>query len=403
MSLHDESPPSPLPGGRGRREAAGERALLLFPKQMTRHLSRLRLTAFRNYTALALDLDQRHVVLTGPNGAGKTNLLEAISVLSPGRGLRGATFDVLQSQGSDQPWAVAATVETADGPADIGTGASPEGGRRVRINGANARSIEAMSDYLRVLWLTPAMDGLFSGPASDRRRFLDRLVTTLIPSHSSSVGDYDKAMRQRNRLLEDGGDAGWLTAIEAQLAELGASIHLARTDSLTHLQALIGQSLDDQSFPAAHLALTPLFENANEPASSAELEAALAHAWATSRGVDRAAGRTISGPHRVDLEVTYAQKGMPAALGSTGEQKALLIGLILAHARLVKLRTAITPFLLLDEIAAHLDPDRRRALFLALDGLGTQCFLTGTDRVLFEALGERAQMLMVRDGRVSKD
>jgi energy-coupling factor transporter ATP-binding protein EcfA2 len=205
---------------------------------MTRHLSRLRLTAFRNYAAAALDLDQRHVVLTGPNGAGKTNLLEAISVLSPGRGLRGASFETLQAHGSDTGWAVAATIETDDGPADIGTGSSPDGGRRVRINGANARSIEAMSDYLRVLWLTPAMDGLFSGPAGDRRRFLDRLVTTLIPSHSASVGDYEKAMRQRNRLLEDNGDAAWLSAIETQMAELGASIHLARTDSLTHLQAL---------------------------------------------------------------------------------------------------------------------------------------------------------------------
>lgn len=368
-----------------------------------RYLSRLRLTAFRNYAAAALDLDSRHVVLTGPNGAGKTNLLEAISVLSPGRGLRGASFDTLHAHGSDASWAVAATVETDNGPADIGTGASPDGGRRVRINGANARSIEAMSDYLRVLWLTPAMDGLFSGPASDRRRFLDRLVTTLIPSHSASVSDYEKAMRQRNRLLEDGGDAHWLNAIEAQMAEFGASIHLARADSLSHLQALIEQSLDDESFPAAHLALTPLFEGGGEPASSADLETALAEAWRTSRGVDRAAGRTISGPHRVDLEVTYAQKAMPAALGSTGEQKALLIGLILAHARLVQLRTAITPFLLLDEIAAHLDPDRRRALFQALDGLGTQCFLTGTDRLLFEALGERAQTITVRDGRLTKD
>ena len=367
-----------------------------------RHLSRLRLTAFRNYAAAALDLDSRHVVLTGPNGAGKTNLLEAISVLSPGRGLRGASFETLQAHGSDIGWAVAATVETDDGPADIGTGASPDGGRRVRINGANARSIEAMSDYLRVLWLTPAMDGLFSGPAGDRRRFLDRLVTTLIPSHSASVGDYEKAMRQRNRLLEDNGDPAWLDAVEAQMAELGASIHLARTDSLTHLQALIEQSLGEESFPAAHLALTALFEDAAEPASSAALEMALSGLWRASRGVDRAAGRTISGPHRVDLEVTYAQKAMPAALGSTGEQKALLIGLILAHARLVKLRTTITPFLLLDEIAAHLDPDRRRALFAALDGLGTQCFLTGTDRVLFEALGERAQMVTVKEGRLSK-
>ena len=370
---------------------------------MTRHLSRLRLTAFRNYAAAALDLDARHVVLTGPNGAGKTNMLEAISVLSPGRGLRGASFETLQAQGSDLNWAVAASIETDDGPADIGTGAAPEGGRRVRINGANARSIEAMSDYLRVLWLTPAMDGLFSGPAGDRRRFLDRLVTTLIPSHSASVGDYEKAMRQRNRLLEDNADPAWLNAVEAQMAELGASIHLARMDSLSHLQALIAQSLDDESFPAAQLALTPLFEERAEPAASAALEQALSALWQGSRGHDRAAGRTISGPHRIDLQVTYAQKGMPAALGSTGEQKALLIGLILAHARLVKLRTGITPFLLLDEIAAHLDPDRRRALFVALDGLGTQCFLTGTDPLLFEALGSRAQHIIVRDGRLYRD
>lgn len=368
---------------------------------MIRHISRLRLTAFRNYASAALDLDERHVVLTGPNGSGKTNLLEAISVLSPGRGLRGASFDTLQSQGSDLPWAVAATIETDDGPADIGTGALPDGGRRVRINGANARSIEAMSDYLRVLWLTPAMDGLFSGPAGDRRRFLDRLVTTLIPGHSAAVSDYDKAMRQRNKLLDDGGDPRWLGAVEAQMAELGASIHLNRTDSLTHLQALIAESLDDGSFPAALLALTPLFEDTQEPSTSAALEALLAERWHALRPLDRAAGRTTSGPHRVDLEVVHAQKQMPAALGSTGEQKALLIGLILAHARLVRLRTGIVPILLLDEIAAHLDPDRRKALFAALDGLETQCFLTGTDPVLFEALEDRAQRIGVRDGRLA--
>lgn len=368
---------------------------------MIRHISRLRLTAFRNYASAALDLDERHVVLTGPNGSGKTNLLEAVSVLSPGRGLRGASFDTLQAQGSDLPWAVAATIETDDGPADIGTGALPDGGRRVRINGANARSIEAMSDYLRVLWLTPAMDGLFSGPAGERRRFLDRLVTTLIPSHSSAVSDYEKAMRQRNKLLEEGGDQRWLSAIEMQMSELGASIHLNRTDSLQHLQALIAESLDDGSFPAALLSLTPLFEDGVEAGTSAELETLFVERWHAARGLDRAAGRTISGPHRVDLEVLHAQKSMPAALGSTGEQKALLIGLILAHARLVRLRTGIVPFLLLDEIAAHLDPDRRRALFAALDGLETQCFLTGTDPVLFEALEDRAQRISVHDGRLS--
>jgi len=369
---------------------------------MIRHISRLRLTAFRNYATAALDLDGRHVVLTGPNGSGKTNLLEAISVLSPGRGLRGASFDTLQAQGSDLPWAVAATIETDDGPADIGTGALPDGGRRVRINGANARSIEAMSDYLRVLWLTPAMDGLFSGPAGDRRRFLDRLVTTLIPGHSATVSDFEKAMRQRNRLLEDEGDPRWLGAIEVQMAELGASIHLNRTDSLSHLQALIAQSLDDTSFPAARLSLTPLFDDLVEPATSAELETVLVQRWHALRPLDRAAGRTTSGPHRVDLDVIHAQKSMPAALGSTGEQKALLIGLILAHARLVRLRTGIVPFLLLDEIAAHLDPDRRRALFVALDGLETQCFLTGTDPVLFEALEGRAQQIGVREGRLAR-
>ena len=365
-----------------------------------RFLSRLRLSAFRNYTFAALDLDGRHLVLTGPNGAGKTNLLEAISLLSPGRGLRGVPFASLGNQASDQPWAVAATIDTPDGPADIGTGAAEDGGRRVRINGANARTIEEMSDYLRLLWLTPAMDGLFTGPASDRRRFLDRLVTTLVPSHSSAVADYDRAMRQRNRLLEENGDPLWFDALEAEMAAHAAALHFARLDALTHLEAQIAGNHEDGAFPKAHLALTPLFEERQTPASSPALEAELKALWVAARPADRAAGRTLEGPHRVDLEVSYAQKQMPAALGSTGEQKALLVGLILAHARLVGARTGITPFLLLDEIAAHLDPDRRAALFAALDALGTQCVMTGTDPMLFDALGERAQRVTVRDGRL---
>jgi DNA replication and repair protein RecF len=369
----------------------------------SRSLSRLRLTQFRNYHAAALDLDPRHVVLVGPNGAGKTNLLEAVSLLAPGRGLRRATFETLSAHGSDGAWAVAATVETPEGPVDIGTGLGAEAEtRRVRINGASARHIEDMSAWLRVLWLTPGMDGLFTGPASERRRFLDRLVTTLIPGHSASVADYEKAMRQRNRLLEDDADPGWIGAVEAQLAAAAGAIHFARTDSLGHLQALIGESLDDPSFPAARLALTPLLGGAEEPASATALEALLREAWAGSRAQDRAAGRTLVGPHRVDFEIRYAQKGIPAALGSTGEQKALLVGLILAHARLVGRMTGITPILLLDEIAAHLDPDRRAALFAALDQLGTQCLMTGTDPVLFESLGERAQPILVRDGRLER-
>jgi DNA replication and repair protein RecF len=366
-----------------------------------RYISRLRLTAFRNYAAAALDLDGRHLVLTGPNGAGKTNLLEAMSLLSPGRGLRRAAFETLGNQAADQPWAVATTIETPDGPVDIGTGAADDGGRRVRINGANARTIEAMSDYLRLLWLTPAMDGLFTGPAGDRRRFLDRLVTTLIPSHSAAVADYEKTMLQRNRLLEEDADPLWLNALEAEMAAHAAALHFARADAVAHLEARIAESLEDQAFPAAHLSLTPLFEDRHEPASSPALEAELKSLWQSSRALDRAAGRTIAGPHRVDFEVLYAQKQMPAALGSTGEQKALLVGLVLAHARLVKARTAITPFLLLDEIAAHLDPDRRAALFVALDALDTQCLMTGTDPMLFEALGERAQRVTVREGRLN--
>ena len=366
-----------------------------------RYLSRLRLNSFRNYTAAALNMDGRHLVLTGPNGAGKTNLLEAVSLLSPGRGLRRAAFDTLGNQASDQPWAVAATIETPDGPVDVGTGATEDGGRRVRINGANARTIEEMSDYLRLLWLTPAMDGLFTGPASDRRRFLDRLVTTLIPSHSAAVSDYEKAMRQRNRLLEDNADPLWFNALEAEMAAHAAAVYFARADAIAHLQHRIEESLEDTAFPAAQVSLTPLFEDRHAPASSLDLEAELRSIWAASRLVDRAAGRTIAGPHRVDLEVLYAQKQMPAALGSTGEQKALLVGLILAQARLVAAQTGIVPFLLLDEIAAHLDPDRRAALFAALEALDTQCLMTGTDPMLFEALGPRAQQVVVREGRLS--
>lgn len=367
----------------------------------SRFISRLRLSHFRNYASAALDLDGRHLVLVGPNGAGKTNLLEAVSLLAPGRGLRGAAFEDVAAQGSDGQWAVASTIETPEGPVDIGTGSGNDGGRRVRINGANARTIEEMSAYLRVLWLTPSMDGLFTGPGSDRRRFLDRLVTTLIPGHSAAVSDYEKAMRQRNRLVEENADPIWIDAVEAQMAAAAAAVHFSRADSLDDLQAVILSGVDEANFPAARVALTPLFEDRHVPQSSAALEAELRDLWQRERHRDRAAGRTLTGPHRIDLEVRHAQKDMPAALGSTGEQKALLIGLILAQARLVKRSTGIAPFLLLDEVAAHLDPNRRAALFEALDALGTQCFMTGTDPMLFEALADGAQQVLVKDGRLA--
>jgi DNA replication and repair protein RecF len=364
-----------------------------------RYISRLRLSHFRNYPSAALDLDRRHLVLVGPNGAGKTNLLEAVSLLAPDRGLRRAPFEELAAHGSDGSWAVAVTVETPAGPTDIGTGLSTgDASRKVRINGATARAVEEMSAYLRLLWLTPAMDGLFTGPASDRRRFLDRLVTTLVPAHSSSVADFEKAMRQRNRLLEEDADPIWIGAVEQQMAEHAAATHFARVDCLVHLTELIAEG-GEGDFPAARLALTPLLDGA-EPHGAAELEAELRSRWSASRRQDRAAGRTLVGPHRVDFDVHYAQKDVPAALGSTGEQKALLIGLVLAHARLVARMAGITPLLLLDEIAAHLDPARRAALFAALDRLGTQVFMTGTDPILFEALGNRAQTVTVTEGRL---
>jgi DNA replication and repair protein RecF len=230
-----------------------------------RYLSRIRLTHFRNYAHAALDLDGRHVVLVGPNGAGKTNLLEAISLLAPDRGLRRAPFDELAAHGSDGAWAVAVTVETPAGPVDIGTGLTAgDAARKVRINGAPARAVEDMSEYLRLLWLTPAMDGLFTGPAGDRRRFLDRLVTTLVPGHSATVADYDKAMRQRNRLLEEQGDPLWLSAVEAQMAEHAAALHFARADCLAHLTELIEEGAAGD-FPRARLALAPLLRVASRP------------------------------------------------------------------------------------------------------------------------------------------
>ncbi len=367
----------------------------------SRYISRLRLSSFRNYGTAALDLDQRHVVLTGANGSGKTNLIEAVSLLSPGRGLRRAPFDTLAQQGSEGRWAVAATVETPDGPVDLGTGSAPdETGRKVRINGANARAVEDLSAWLRILWLTPAMDGLFTGGASDRRRFLDRLVMTLIPDHGTAVSGFDNAMRQRNRLLEENADPDWLNAIEAQMATHAAALYFARLDSLQHLQKLANTGLET-AFPAADLALDPLFGPDENFASSTALEQELRRHWQGSRREDTAARRTLTGPHRTDLIVVHAQKSMPAALCSTGEQKALLIGLILAHARLVAEMTGITPILLLDEIAAHLDPDRRMALFSALDALGTQCWMTGTDTMLFDGLGGNAQRITVSAGRLT--
>ncbi|MEJ8572665.1 DNA replication/repair protein RecF [Microbaculum marinum] len=371
-------------------------------------ISRLTLTDFRNYAGLRLDLDPRPVVLTGANGAGKTNLLEAVSYLTPGRGLRAAQLDSVIRLGAGA-FAVAAGVDRrAGGPdvgaIDIGTGfRRGDSGRVVRVNHEPAPSVSVLGEIVRALWLTPAMDGLFTGPASDRRRFLDRLVLTLDPGHASRVADFEKAMRQRNRLLEDfRGNDRWLGSVEHAMAELGVAVSTARAGAVRRLTEALRQRAGGV-FPDPEIAIEGAFETgAGDQRPSLEVEEAYREELGLGRARDAAAGRTLSGPHRSDLSVIHRGRGVPAALASTGEQKGLLIALILAHARLVADASGgVAPLLLLDEIAAHLDDMRRSALFAEILALGAQAWMTGTDRALFTDIAADAQCLEVADGRLS--
>jgi DNA replication and repair protein RecF len=369
-------------------------------------LSRLNLTDFRNYADVSLRLDGRHVVLTGENGAGKTNLLEAVSFLSPGRGLRRAVLTDVTRVGSAGGFTIFAALDGMEGEVSIGTGleaAECESvSRKLRINGTPARSTEELTDHLRVLWLTPAMDGLFTGPAGDRRRFLDRLVLSLDPAHGRRASDFERAMRSRNRLLSEGrSDPSWLGAIEAQMAGLGISMVAARQEMLGLLRQLSSQN-SETPFPTPVLALEGFLDGGmDRPA--ADLEDDYRAMLEAGRGRDAAAGRTLEGPHRADLLVRHREKDMEAERCSTGEQKALLIGLVLAHARLTADMTGFAPILLLDEIAAHLDEGRRAALFDLVHGLGGQAFMTGTDRAMFSSLGERAEFFTVSHGGITSE
>lgn len=377
-------------------------------------VSSLKLVNFRNYAHVSVSMDARHVVLTGPNGAGKTNLMEAVSLLTPGRGLRRAKLADMTKANADDGFSVFANVQLDDDTFSVGTGTAGQTGdegstaRKLRINGTTARGNDELMELTRVMWLTPSMDGLFTGAASDRRRFVDRMVLAIDPAHGRRATDYEKVMRHRNRLLEGAKNSqtnAWLDATEAQLAALGTAIVSARQELVTLIATLMqdrngtNASLD---FPTGLLSLEGDLEYmARTQVPAGELETYFLETLRDLRHRDRAAGRTLTGPHRADLKIVHLEKNIDASLCSTGEQKALLIGLVLAHAQLTKSISGLTPILLLDEVAAHLDPQRRAALFDRIDALGGQSFMTGTDQSLFEAMGARAQYFHVRDGTVS--
>lgn len=363
-------------------------------------VQQLKLSNYRNYRTFSVNFSGKHVVFTGHNGAGKTNLLEAISLLSPGRGLRRSTYgDLICANADNDSFVVFAKLYSAlFDEVDIGTTCdNADGGRKVRINGTST-SADRLTDYCRISWLIPAMDGLFTGSASDRRRFLDRMVLSIDPSHGRRVLDFEKVMRSRNRLLLDGHtNNGWFDALETQMAELATAIAAARIDVIRLLDG--GKENDSHDvFPHPILVIEGLLEQALINQSAIDVEEYYRQKLHDGRPLDRAAGRTLEGPHRSDMKVFYAQKNMPAALCSTGEQKSLLMGLILAHAKITAQISGMAPILLLDEMAAHLDEQRRVALFNILDELGGQSFMTGTDRQLFSALDDRAEFFEISDG-----
>jgi DNA replication and repair protein RecF len=373
-------------------------------------IRRLLLSNFRSYHAAAIDVGAGPVVLVGPNGAGKTNLIEALSFLAPGRGLRRATLEDVAFAEGDGSWAVSADVEGALGLASLGTGIEPPVGedtphsRQCRVDREPVASAAAFADHLRVVWLIPAMDGLFNGPASERRRFLDRLGLAVDAEHMTRVNALERSLRSRNRLLEDPRpDPHWLDAVEHETAELAVAVTALRAETVGRLQASLAARNDPASpFPAAEIALDGWMEKLVAHHPAVEIEDRYRAVLKDNRARDAAAGRTLDGPHLTDLMVTYAAKGIAAADASTGEQKALLIGLVLAQAGLITEMSGFAPLLLLDEVVAHLDPLRRAALYAELDKLGAQVWMTGADAAQFAEIEARAQVFEVSPGDVKR-
>jgi len=371
---------------------------------------RLTLSGFRNYEALRLDLDRAPVVLTGPNGAGKTNLLEALSFLAPGRGLRRARLADIDRLDSDRvtgktqkTWAISAEVEGNMGRTIIGTGRDPfaaeTGGdkRLVRIDGSPAKSQTVLGDHLAISWLTPQMDRLFTEGAGQRRRFLDRLVYAFDSQHAGRMNSYTHTLRERGRLLRQGrSDASWHAALEEQIAASGVAVVAARRELIRGLMPLARAG--SGPFPGAVLSIEGEVEAWLDEGPALDAEDKFRTALAGARSLATGEPTPVPGPHRSDLRVRHSIKDMPAEQCSTGEQKALLIAIILAHARLRTRNLGGAPLLLLDEVAAHLDSERRAALYDILDTLGSQAWLTGTDTALFDAIRPRAQCFTVQDG-----
>ncbi|ACT60704.1 DNA replication/repair protein RecF [Hirschia baltica] len=374
-------------------------------------IQRLALHNFRNHASTVLEMDARPVCLFGANGAGKTNLLEAVSMLGPGKGLRAASLPSLVRVEAGESvvggWAISARMDDAglDRQISVGLDVSPDGRtRRVAKLDDAPVSQTNLAELVRVVWLTPAMDRVFAGPAGDRRKFYDRQVLAHVPAHGSASAAYEKAMRERNALFEQGRmDASWLDALEARLAEAGAAIAVNRATALKRIQAAI-DARPEGHFPKADLSIAGKFEAmALQGDSQAAIEGAISDSLKVGRARDSVAGRTLAGVHRSDLQVVHRPKQLPAAQCSTGEQKALLMGMILANAKaLLEGDFAPNPLLLLDEAAAHLDSVRRAALYDELAALGGQAWLTGTDAALFDAFGDRAQRFCVENGQVIK-
>lgn len=361
---------------------------------------KLTVSNFRNYVSARMDIGAGPVVLTGDNGAGKTNLLEAVSMLAPGRGLRRAKTSDLDRMGGGQPWAVAATIDSLYGEVDLGTGRDRDSERRlVRIKGAPARSQASLADYVNIVWLTPQMDGLFLEGSGARRRFLDRLIYGFDAAHAGRLNSYEKALRDRARLLKTGqGDDAWLGALETQMVERGIAIAAARRDMVARLDLACKAAAGP--FPGASVAVSGQVEDWLGSLPAVEAEDRFASSLKEGRAQDRDHGGASVGPHRSDMAVTHLGKGMPAHLCSTGEQKAVLIAIVLAHAKLQAAEKGAPPILLLDEVAAHLDPERRQALYDTLVGLNSQSWLTGTDIEIFNGLKDRAQCFQVRQAEV---